>query len=160
VSTDQDLLDRQRRLQDEADAVEADLGLKSLLAGIGEPIRVGSSALGLMVKRDVDLTVVCAALDGATRDAVIDLGGRLARHERVGQVTLRDDTGAWNADPEAYPDGLFLHLRYRSPAGADWSFDVWFVDEPERQPDLAHLRTLLPRLTDETRVAILRLKET
>ena len=34
------------------------------------------------------------------------------------------------------------------------------MDRPERQPDLTHLRTLLPRLTDETRVAILRLKET
>ena len=58
-----------------------------------------------------------------------------------------------------YPDGLYLRLRYRSPAHAEWTIDLWFVDEPDRQPDLAHLRTLSVRLTPTTRAAILRIKD-
>ncbi len=40
----------------------------------------------------------------------------------------------------------------------EWKLDLWFVDDPARQPDLAHLRTLPARLTDDARLAILRIK--
>lgn len=136
-----------------------DLGLVARLEAVGDPIRTGSSALGVMVKPDIDVTTACAALDVAAFDAVTQFATKLARHERVWQVTFRNDTGRWNAEPDAYPDGLFLQVRYRSARPRDWSLDLWFVDQPERQPDLLHLRTLLPRLTDETRAAILRIKE-
>jgi hypothetical protein len=154
-----DLFRRERRLQAEAEAVLGDLDLLARLEAIGDPIRTGSSALGVMVKPDIDLTTACPRLDLAAFDAITQLGTKLARHERVREVAFRNDTGAWNTEPDKYPDGLFLHVRYRSPRPRDWSLDLWFVDQPERQPDLAHLRTLLPRLTDETRAAILRIKE-
>ena len=159
MGIDEDLFRRQRLLQSEADAVLVDLDLIAGLEVVGDPIRTGSSALGLMVRPDIDLTTACARLDLAAFDAVTQLATRLARHERVRQVTFRNDTGDWNAEPDKYPDGLFLQVQYRSTRPRDWSLDLWFVDQPERQPDLAHLRTLLPRLTDETREAILRIKE-
>jgi hypothetical protein len=159
MAIDDDLFRRQRLLQGEAEAVLDDLDLMAGLEAVGDPIRTGSSALGVMVKPDIDLTTACARLDVAAFDAVTQLATRLARHERVWQVTFRDDTGTWNAEPDKYPDGLFLQVRYRSARPRDWSLDLWFVDEPQRQPDLAHLRTLLPRLTDETREAILLIKE-
>jgi hypothetical protein len=37
--------------------------------------------------------------------------------------------------------------------------DIWAVDQPERQPDLNHLRTLLPRLNDGHRKTILLIKQ-
>ncbi|MEU4115478.1 hypothetical protein AB0F71_13395 [Kitasatospora sp. NPDC028055] len=156
--TDDELLDRQRALQAEADAVHADLGLDALLGALGTPVRVGSSALGLMVRRDLDVTVVCPRLDASVHERVAAAGARLALHERVRQVRLRNDTGAWNEDPAAYPDGLYLGLDHRCPAGYDWTLDLWFVDDPDRQPDLAHLRDLPPRLTRQARTAILRIK--
>jgi len=159
MGIDDDLFRRQRLLQGEADAVLDDLDLMAGLEAIGDPIRTGSSALGVMVKPDIDMTTACARLDLAAFDAVAHLATRLARHERVRQVTFRDDTGSWNTEPDKYPDGLFLQIQYRSQRSRDWSLDLWFVDQPERQPDLGHLRTLLPRLTDETREAILRIKE-
>jgi hypothetical protein len=107
-----------------------------------------------MVWRDLDFTVVCDSLDV---DAVAAVGSRLAMHPRIRQVVFRNDTGAWNADP-GYPDGLYLGLSSRSPAGHDWRSDIWFVDEPDRQPDLKHLQSLPPQLTDEIRAAILRVK--
>ena len=159
MGTDDELFRRQLLLQSEAEAVVDDLDLRTALEAIGDPIRTGSSALGVMVKPDIDVTTACAALDLSVFDAVTQLAARLSRHDRVRQVTFRDDTGDWNTEPDTYPDGLFLQVRYRSPRSRDWGLDLWFVDQPQRQPDLRHLRTLLPRLTDETRAAILRIKE-
>lgn len=155
MSTDQELLAEQGRLQEEAAAVRTDLALDQRFSDIGTVTLVGSAALGLMLWRDLDLTVICQHLDVAR---IAALGPPLAEHERVRQIVLRDDTGDWNNDP-LYPDGVYLGLRYRSPDGDDWNIDVWFVDEPHRQPDLAHLRTLPERITTDARRAILRIKD-
>jgi hypothetical protein len=99
------------------------------------------------------VTVVCAELNAA---GVAEIGAQLAPHPRVRSVSFRNDTGEWNVDP-TYPDGLYLGVRYRS-AGRDWNIDIWFVDEPRRQPDLQHLESLLPRIDQAARTAILRIK--
>ncbi|OEO29136.1 hypothetical protein VW23_002400 [Devosia insulae DS-56] len=154
-----DLLVAQKQLQAEADAVVAALGLVEPLSEIGQPTRVGSSALGLMVRRDIDITVSCRKLDDATLAAFAQLGARLMqRTDLVVGVRFRNDAGSWNAEPQNYPDGLYLGLAVRTAEGANWTFDIWLVDQPERQPDLAHLRTLLPRLTDADRRTILGIK--
>lgn len=150
-----DLLRRQDDLQSEAAGLRADLALETVLARHGRVMGVGSATLGLMVWRDLDLTVVCPALDAG---GVADTGALLGRHAQVREVCFRNDTGDWNTDPR-YPDGLYLGLQCRSPAGQRWKVDVWFVDEPARQPDLAHVRDLPARLTDETRAAILLVKD-
>lgn len=116
---------------------------------------VGSAALGLMVRPDLDVTVVYPALAVAP---VGQLGAALAGHPRVREVLFRNDTGEWNIDLR-YPDGLYLCVRYRGPSGRDWTIDLWFIDEPDRQPDLAHLRALPPQLTPAARAAILRIKD-
>jgi hypothetical protein len=152
---DELLLARQDGLQAEAALARADLRLDQALSEVGRPVLVGSAGLGLMVRRDLDITVVTPALD---LNSVLRLGARMANHPRVREVVFRNDTGGWNLDL-GYPDGLYLGLRYRSPAGKDWTIDLWFVDEPDRQPDLAHLRTLSVRLTSTTRSAILRIKD-
>lgn len=154
--SDETLLWREARLRAAADAVAADLRLAEQLSHLGDPVRVGSAALGLMVRPDLDITVVCRELD---ESAVVALGGLFALHIYVRQVTYRDDTAMWNDDPETYPDGLYLGVKYCRDSEHEWNLDIWFVDEPDRQPDLAHLRTLAPRLDHERRVAILRIKD-
>ena len=149
------LLSRQSSLQNEAIAVRANLDLDTLLSRCGQPILVGSAALGLMVRRDLDVTVVCSALDVAE---VVQIGARLARHSDVWETLYRNDSGRWRLDP-MYPDGLYLGVRYRATEGADWKIDIWFINDPDRQPDLAHIRSLPPRLTDESREVILRIKD-
>src|SRR5438128_12089426 len=57
-----ELLRQQDALQAEATAVELDLKVHDLLGSVGQVVRVGSAALGLMVWRDLDLTVVCTQL--------------------------------------------------------------------------------------------------
>ncbi len=155
-----DLLVTQGQLQAEADALVEALDLTAELAQLGQPTRVGSSALGLMVRRDIDITVSCKKLDAATLAAFAELGARLMqRTDLVLGVRFRNDAGSWNVEPERYPDGLYLGLSVRTAAGVNWTFDIWLVDQPERQPDLAHLRTLLPRLTDTSRRTILGIKQ-
>lgn len=154
-----DLLLNQARLQAEADHLVQVLDLTTQLAALGRPTRVGSSALGLMVRRDIDITVSCPKLDAATLAGFAQLGARLMeRDDLVLAVRFRNDAGRWNAEPQSYPDGLYLGLTVRTADGANWTFDIWLVDQPERQPDLKHLRTLPPRLTEADRLTILTIK--
>ena len=154
-----DLLDVQRRLQTEADEVVRALRLDELLGDLGQAIRVGSSAMGLMVRRDIDITVVCPEINAEAFEAFTAIGAQLMRMtERVVAVRFRNDSGRWNREPEKYPDGLYLWLSVQMPDQTMWTIDIWLVDQPDRQPDIAHLKTLLPRLTDADREAILEIK--
>jgi hypothetical protein len=150
-----ELLVRQRALQAEAEQVRARLGLDRVLGSVGQPVLVGSAALGLMVWRDVDITVVCQSLD---KRPVLAAATELAAHQDVKTMQFRDDSGRFNQDPQQYPDGLYIGLRFHPAEMAEWTLDLWFVDDPARQPDLAHLRALPERLTEDARLAILRIK--
>lgn len=143
-------------LQAEAHGVLDDLELLPLLGGVGVPHLVGSARLGLVVWRDVDVTVVCERLDLA---AVSDLGGRLPSHPHVREVVLRKEVGRFTTDPEGYPDGVHLLVRHEAPGGEPWKLDVWFVDEPARQPDLRDVATLPARLDRAARDAVLEVEE-
>jgi hypothetical protein len=153
--SDEAILRRQAALQAEATAVLADLDLLARIRAVGTPTLTGSCAYGLMVARDIDITTLCRALDaGSLFDAMRPLAG----HARVRRMSFRDDTGEWNADPD-YPDGLYWMVEYVAPGGDAWNLDLWFLRDGTTQFDLEDLRTLPPRLTQETRVAILRIKE-
>jgi hypothetical protein len=141
-------------LESEVDLVLADLGLGPLLGALGEWQLVGSAALGLMVWPDIDLTVVCDRLEAAE---LYTAAKSLAGHERVRRITFRNDSRQWNTEPDTYPDGIYWGIEYRS-THRTWNLDIWFVTEPERQPDLRHLRELKPKLDDEKRAAILDIK--
>lgn len=149
-----ELFARQHRLQSEAARVIMDLKLYDVLGNAGVANPVGSLALGLMVWRDIDVTVVCDRLD---LGVVIEVAGTLASHPRVRSVEFRNDSGHWNRDDSEYPDGLFLGVEYVD--AETWKLDIWFIDEPDRQPDIAHVRALSKRLTDEHRAAILTIKD-
>lgn len=156
--TQNPLFDTQERLQVEADAVVRNLGLERMLGLLGQQFRVGSSAMGLMVRRDIDITVVCEKLDHTMLIKFSDVAAHLMRLKNVSSVRFRNDSGAWNREPEKYPDGLYLGLTVSSPGSTSWTLDIWLVDDASRQPDLAHLEQLWPRITDELRAVILALK--
>ena len=117
--------------------------------------------MGLMVRRDIDLTVTCAKIDAGTTEAFALVGARfMTKTEDVLEVRFRNDAGSWNADRERYPDGLYLWLSVRGQDRSMWTIDIWLIDEPARQPDLNHLKTILPRLDDKARRTILEIKGT
>ena len=133
----------------------ADLDLFALLRTVGHPTHTGSSALGLMVARDIDITTVCPSIDP---EPIFDLGRVLAIHPRIRRLTFRDDTGHWNIDPR-YPDGLYWMVEYVADPDVEWKLDLWFLLEGTTQFDLEHMKTLPSRLTPEIRAAILRIKQ-
>lgn len=97
------LLDAQKHMQVEADEVVRILGLNELLSEIGRPIRVGSSAMGLMVRRDIDITVVCDVLDDGALAAFTAVGScMMQRADCVVAVRFRNDTKDWNTEPDKY----------------------------------------------------------
>ncbi|TNM67081.1 hypothetical protein FHN55_11135 [Streptomyces sp. NP160] len=148
--------DRADALQAEAGEVVDELDLDALLSTAGQPHRVGSSRLGLMVWRDVDITVVCERLDVVV---VSGLAGQLLQRGDVREVTVRSEVGRLNTDPATYPDGVYLQVRYAPAHREEWKLDVWFVDEPDRQPDLRHVTTLPALLDEPARDAVLAVKE-
>lgn len=150
----EELLTRQLQLQAEADAIVEEMHLKQLLAEAGTPVKVGSAALGLMAWRDLDITVVCSMLNIV---AISGIASQLMSNPRVRDLKFINDTGNWNTDP-SYPDGYFLGVTYESKIGTKWELDIWFVDEPEKQPDLQHIRTMPDRLTPAAIVSILSIK--
>ncbi|GIP30894.1 hypothetical protein [Paenibacillus sp. J2TS4] len=149
-----ELLTRQQQLQVEAAAVAEEMNLIPLLKAAGMPVTVGSAALGLMTWRDFDMTVICSKLDIAT---ISGIASQLMFNPGIRDMQFINDTGSWNTNP-AYPDGFFLGITYKSNNGNQWELDIWFVDEPEKQPDLQHIRTMPDRLTPETVVSILSIK--
>lgn len=153
-----DILESQDRMQNEADEVVRLLRLDDLLGRLGTPVRVGSSAMGLMVARDIDITVVCRSLDDHTLRTFSGIAAELMQSTTVASIRFRNETGTWNSEPEKYPDGLYLGLTVHDQTAAEWTLDIWAIAQPARQPDLEHLRSLLPRLSQENRRTILRLK--
>jgi hypothetical protein len=152
---DELLLARQAALQAEAAAVLADLDLLQLLGKVGRPVRTGSSVLGLMVRRDIDVTSLCPTLEPLP---IFDAVRSIAEHPRIHRLSFRNDTGRWRTEPQ-YPDGLYWAVQYRTDAGDDWNLDLWFLLEGTTQFDLLHIESLPPRLTPEARLAILRIKD-
>jgi hypothetical protein len=153
--TDDELFARQAALQARADDVLRDLDVLALLRAVGTPTRTGSSVLGLMVARDIDITTVGPTLDVAT---IFPLGLSLAEHPRVWRVTFRNETGHWNTSAD-YVDGLYWLVECDDSAGDRWKLDLWFLLDGTTQYDLEHIQTLPGRLTPEARAAILRIKE-
>ncbi|WP_448321607.1 hypothetical protein [Streptomyces sp. CO7] len=150
--------EEQEALRAEARGGYQDLALGGPLERVGVPAVVGSAALGVMVRRDLDVDVACERLDDATATAVAETGALLATHPRVRTVTFRDDRGERSREPDRYPDGLDLGVECRTPTGALRNLALWFLDDPERRPSTAHPATLLPRLTDGSRRTVLKIK--
>ncbi|MFZ4892931.1 hypothetical protein ACL9RL_00615 [Plantibacter sp. Mn2098] len=147
----------QARLQRRAGVLRERLGIDEALARIGSATLVGSAALGVMVARDIDVTVTVSALGSDVRTAVAELAACLSIRDDVREVTLRNDLGRWNTDP-LYPDGIYLHVHCADIDDEPWTIDIWFVDDPARQPDLQHLETIGSRITAEAQATILAIK--
>lgn len=152
----EDLLRRQADLQAEAREVLDDLALFDCLRTAGRVEQVGSSVSGLMVWRDLDLSVTGP---GMTADRAWAAVRPLLIHPQVVQVLYRLETGERSPTGHAADERFYYVLRYLRGGGVEWKIDVafWLPDGPRGLTQ--QLEELARRLTDETRLAILRIKE-
>lgn len=147
TSGDEELLARQDRLQAEARDVVAELDLLSLLGGLGRVEVIGSAASGLMVWRDLDISVYTSA----PREEVADVVRVLVAHPEVRDLHF---LGPHMPSGEAKDQRYYAVVLFR-----DWKIDLslWTSTGPSGGfSDAAELRG---RLDDETRLAILRIKD-
>lgn len=149
-----ELLQRQEALQAEARGILAELGLIPLLASAGTPSQIGSSVPGLLMWRDIDVEVLC---DAWAADLAFQTIRPLASHPRVKRLSFVNEAGRFK--PPGLRDGYYWGVRYHADTGDEWKIDVWFWPREASAGDVAHADELRNRLTPETRLAILRIKD-
>jgi len=133
-------------LRAEALDIVADLDLLARLGRLGRAEIVGSVALDLVVKRDIDVHVLLKEPGlYAAADAVIH---DLLDHPRVREVRITEHRaqGSLKVAVDAYPG-----------ASDDWSIDIWLTERPE-ETAFARRDELLAALTAEHRAVILAIK--
>jgi hypothetical protein len=149
-----ELLRRQDTLQTQVETVLGDLDLINLLSHQGEVTRVGSAATGLMAQPDIDIGVLC---DPWSADGAFLAARTLASHPRVRKLEFVIEAGAFQ--PPGLDEGYYWGVRYRAHAGTEWKLDLWFWPRRAAAPDVEHAAAIRERLTPETRIAILWLKD-
>ena len=151
-----ELLQRQDLLQAESRQVLAELDLIPCLNRLGHAEHVGSSVSGLMVWRDLDVGARCP---GPSAERVFDTLRPIMIHPRVHEVLYREETGPRSPSDQPQDQRYYFVIRYTCAAGQRWKIDisVWLTDAPRNQ--LRHLDYLAQELTEETRLAILWIKD-
>lgn len=142
---DDSLLARQTALQHEAVEFGRELGLEEMLARVGRAYPLGSSVTGLMVWRDLDYGVDAI---GLTRDVAFATMLPLLARSRT--ALYEDDSTL---------DRHYFVVRIAAGGGSEWKLDVSFFRAGIPAGVLEFQHSLPARLTDQTRLAILRLKD-
>ena len=150
------LLRRAEALQTEAAEIMHTLDLMAMLAVLGQPAQIGSSVSGLMVWRDIDVTVRC---QGLTLERVWDALRPLLTNPRVTRLSYSNETGVRSPSGEPADQRFYFVIHYETAWGTEWKIDIslWTTDAPRTH--LAQLAELERRLTHETRLAILWIKD-
>jgi len=151
------LLRRQDALQAEARALVLELGLREHLGRLGPFEQIGSASSGLMVWRDLDVAARCA--DPTTED-VFDAMRPVLAHPGVREAMYAPQLGARSPSGGPADQRWYFVLRYQRPGGEVWKVDVslWRLGDAPRELYFDS-DTLRRRLTDETRGAILWIKD-
>lgn len=150
------LLQNATILQQEAEALIQTLSLRALLESLGPTELVGSVASGLMVWRDIDFCVDCP---GLVLERAWDALRPLLTSPRVARLDYRNETGARAPDGDPIDQRLYFVLRYETAPGVEWKIDLslWTVESPRAPGEL--LAEMERCLNEETRLAILWIKD-
>jgi hypothetical protein len=133
-------------LVQEANSIVRDLKLLEILQSYGEARIVGSVALDLVVKLDIDLHLLAGTPD--LLSVVDGIYHRLLVREAVHEVRITD----WRT-----AGGVKIGIDCYPASSGDWSIDIWVTDRPEATA-FAFVDRLLRDLQPEHRAAILTIK--
>jgi hypothetical protein len=149
------LLQRQDILQHEAQIVLDELGLVPLLSKAGTLRQVGSTTLGLMVWRDIDLAVSSPAL--RLEDA-FEVMRPMYLNARVKQVRYFNQSGPFNLTGQLVNGRYYFACLYDTEVGNEWKLDISFWLSYDHHPEPVQ-DALEQQLTRETRLTILWIKD-
>ena len=116
----------------------------------GNPVLVGAVAFGLVVAPDIDIEIFC---DQPRIEDGFEIMRACALHPRVRKARFANEMDG--------PDqGLYWQLHYLHEDEQEWKIDMWSLQHDHPGPYAAALvEPMRKALTDETRRAILELKE-
>ncbi len=148
------LLQRQDMLQNEAQTVVKELDLVRWLSQAGIAKVHGSSVLGLMTWRDIDISVSSPHLKV---EHAYEVMMPLLTHPRVKQVRYLNESGRFRLG-ELPDQRYFFMVMYDYGSETDWKIDIsfWLGEDVHAEPVYDMLEQ---KLTPETRLAILYIKD-
>ncbi len=150
-STPAALLERDRELRAEADALVERCGVLEILRQYGTPHLSGSYALQLMTWRDLDIYLETAPDVGSFLDLARELGERLSprRLSYIDHLHFPATEGV---------TGLYLGVRTDDLPRGGWKMDIWGLAPEVCAERLSYCASLAARIDDAARTAILRIK--
>lgn len=150
---DKQLLRRQDQLQTESQQVLAELQVVDLLSQAGRLRQTGSTTVGLMVWRDIDLQVYSPGLSAEQAFTAMQ---PLLTHPYVTQVRYLHQSDHFKV--EGLGERYFFMVMYQYNQTAEWKLDISFWIDPgiRAEPVQDELEQVL---TFETRLLILRIKD-
>jgi hypothetical protein len=152
-----ELYARQETLQREARTLVAELDLLTTLAQVGPAHQLGSSISGLMVWRDLDFIIMCdPALD---MTQVVKAVYPLLTHPRTVAQHYANERGPFNPHADPASDRYYFVFHHKTAQGQTWKIDLSFFFSEQMLGVLDHLDWLQRELTEETRLAILWIKD-
>jgi hypothetical protein len=133
-----------------AQQILARLQLMERWRAFGNPVLVGAAAYGLVVALDIDMEIFC---DEPKIEDGFEVLRACAIHPQVQKARFANELNG--------PDqGLYWQLRYQDDNGQAWKIDMWSMRHDHPGPTSAALvEPMKQALTDETRQAILQIKE-
>ena len=156
MTSDEELIDRQRALQTEAAKLLSDLDVTGTLADLGPVLLVGSYVSGLMVWPDLDV-MVHVGPDFSPHD-VLGLLGRFVDRPGVIGLDYHDERGSRSPTGTAYDERY--HVVIAVDRGAtQWRIDLTLWLNDPHAGNTAYHEALRDTVTDEQRRTILRIKD-
>jgi hypothetical protein len=149
----------QDMLENESHAVVEELNLVRLLSKIGSVRVHGSSVLGLMTWRDIDVAVSSPRL---TIGQAYEGMQVLLTHPRVKEVRYLNESSSFNPTGLPHDERYFFMMRYDRHddrhVESDWKIDISFWLSEGTHPEPIH-DMVKQQLTLDTRLAILYIKD-
>jgi hypothetical protein len=139
-------------LRNEADRL-LDAGLRTILSAHGDVHVIGSYALDLMTWRDLDIHMVREPIDVA--DFFL-LGSRIESLLHPPRLHFRNEIAVRTP---GLPHGVYWGVYLGDERAGAWKIDIWLTDAAGFEPVRTFGDNLSARLTDETRRAILDVKQ-
>ena len=151
-----ELLQRQAALQSEARQLANELNIVQLLEQAGAVVEHGSSVTGLMVWPDLDFGVTSP---GLTPVKAFEIMQPLLTNPRTTMARYTNETGSRSFSGHARDERLFFMIYVARADERTWKIDIPFWLYPESRGEQQYMQSITSRLTPESRLAILWLKD-
>jgi len=149
-----DLLEaRNTSIKAEANKILHEHGLLKILGKFGATFVTGSYALGLMMRRDLDINI---ATDNMTAKTLFKMGGEIAAALNPARILYINE---YVVRHPRLPLGYYLGVNMgRIEDPEQWNIDIWAMDTKQFNKNKQTIIDLQSAINDENRLMILEIK--